>query len=187
MRIVLASASPRRAELLAAAGIEFDVLRVDIDEQWRPDERADQYVTRLANEKAARALLQRPDAVVLGADTTVVIDGRILGKPAGDDEASEMLRLLSGRVHEVLTGVCLKSRERHLSHVDRTKVRFMPMSDEEIAWYVASGEARGKAGAYAVQGLASRFVEEIHGSYTNVVGLPVAAVWRLLKALHLDG
>ena len=183
MRILLASASPRRAALLAAAGFEFDVHPVDLDERWRPGEQPDKYVTRLAEEKAARALVDRPDALALAADTVVLIDGRILGKPAGDADAAEMLRLLSGRVHTVLTVICLQSRDQRASLVDRTSVRFMTLSEQEIAWYVASGEPRDKAGAYAVQGLASRFVEEIHGSYTNVVGLPVAAVYQLLKAL----
>ena len=183
MRIVLASASPRRGELLAAAGFAFDVRPVDIDERWRPGEPPDEYVTRLAGEKAARALVDWPDALALAADTIVLVDGRILGKPATDEEAGQMLRVLSGRMHDVLTGICVKSRARSASLVDRTTVRFMPLSEQEIAWYVASGEPRDKAGAYAVQGLASRFVEEIRGSYTNVVGLPVAAVYRLLKSL----
>jgi septum formation protein len=183
MRILLASASPRRAALMAAAGFEFDVHPVDLDERWRPGEQPDEYVTRLAEEKAARALVDRPGALALAADTVVLVDGRILGKPAGDADAAEMLRLLSGRVHTVLTGICLQSRDQCASLVDRTSVRFMTLSEQEIAWYVASGEPRDKAGAYAVQGLASRFVEEIHGSYTNVVGLPVAAVYQLLKAL----
>jgi septum formation protein len=183
MRIVLASASPRRAALMAAAGFEFDVHPVDIDERPHPGERPDEYVARVAAEKAGRALADRPDAVALGADTVVVIDDRILGKPENDAEAEAMLRLLSGRVHEVLTGVCLRSRERSASLVARTLVRFLPLSEQEIRWYVASAEPRDKAGAYAVQGLASRFVEEIQGSYSNVVGLPVAAVYRLIKGM----
>jgi septum formation protein len=183
MRILLASASPRRAALLAAAGFEFEVHPVNIDERWRPGEEPDEYVARVAGEKAARALADRPEALALGADTVVLIDDRILGKPATDAEAGEMLRLLSGRVHEVLTGISLKSREQSAGLVERTSVRFLPLSEREIGWYVASGEPRDKAGAYAVQGLASRFVEQIQGSYTNVVGLPVAAVYRLLKPL----
>jgi len=181
MHIVLASASPRRAELLAAAGFEFDVRPVDIDERWRPGETPEEYVARLAEEKASRELEALPDALVLAADTIVLVDGRILGKPANDGEAAGMLRILSGRSHDVLTGVCVRSRERRAACVERSNVRFAPLDEQEIAWYVASGEPRDKAGAFAVQGLASRFVEEIRGSYTNVVGLPVAAVYRLLR------
>jgi len=179
--IVLASRSPRRAELLAAAGIPFEVLAADIDETPRAGEAPDAYVERLAIEKARAVLALRPGAVVLGADTTVTIDGLILGKPESAREATGMLQRLSGRVHDVFTGVALASAGGVHSAVDRTRVWFEPMTDEDISWYVASGEPVDRAGAYAIQGLASRFIARIEGSYTNVVGLPVALVSSILS------
>ena len=181
VRLILASASPRRADLLAAAGFAFDVQPVEIDERVLPAELPVVYVARLAIAKAREVARRNSGRPVLGADTAVVVDDRILGKPGNDREAAEMLRMLSGRSHDVLTGValCLDDREAH--EVSRTRVRFLHVSTAEVAWYVASGEPLDKAGGYAVQGLASRFVESIDGSYSNVVGLPVAAVYRLLK------
>ena len=178
--MILASRSPRRAELLAAAGISFEVLAADIDESVRPGEDPAAYVERLAIEKARAVLALRPTATVLGADTTVVIDDLILGKPVDVEEATAMLRRLRGRVHDVFTGVALVCATGVLSAVDRTRVWFAPMTDEDIAWYVASGEPVDRAGAYAIQGLASRFIPRIEGSYTNVVGLPVALVSSIL-------
>ena len=141
---------------------------------------------RLAVVKAETAAEpSRADEVVLGADTTVVIHGGILGKPRDDEDAAVMLRQLSGRTHEVLTGVALRHGRRTVSDVARTEVQFAPLTDDDLAWYVASGEPRDKAGAYGIQGLASRFVESIDGSYTNVVGLPVALVARLVRDLVL--
>ena len=180
--IVLASRSPRRAELLAAAGISFEVLAADIDESVQPGEAAAAYVERLAIEKATAVLALRPEATVLGADTTVVADGLILGKPADELEAAGMLRRLRGRMHDVYTGVALVSAEGVRSAVEHTRVWFAPMTDEDISWYVASGEPVDRAGAYAIQGLASRFIPRIEGSYTNVVGLPVALVSSILMA-----
>jgi len=179
--IVLASRSPRRAELLAAAGIPFEVLAADIDETPREGETPEAYVERLAVEKARAVLGLRPDADVLAADTTVTIDGLILGKPVDEREASEMLQRLRGRVHEVFTGVALVNAAAVQSAVERTRVWFSPMTDEDISWYVASGEPVDRAGAYAIQGLASRFIPRIEGSYSNVVGLPVALVSSILK------
>ncbi|MGE0865760.1 MAG: nucleoside triphosphate pyrophosphatase [Vicinamibacterales bacterium] len=179
--IVLASRSPRRAELLAAAGIPFEVLAADIDETPREGETPEAYVERLAVEKARAVLGLRPDADVLAADTTVTIDGLILGKPVDDREATEMLQRLRGRVHEVFTGVALVNAAAVQSAVERTRVWFSPMTDEDISWYVASGEPVDRAGAYAIQGLASRFIPRIEGSYSNVVGLPVALVSSILK------
>jgi septum formation protein len=194
MRLVLASASPRRAELLQSAGIPFDVFPVDVDERQRPGEQGAAYVLRLAVEKAARAteairlMLESPNddapRVVLGADTAVVVDGEILGKPGDEAEATSMLRRLAGTQHEVLTGISLRCGERELSHAETTTVHFGRLSDEEIAWYVQSGEGWDKAGGYAIQGLASRFVVRIEGSYSNVVGLPVASVYELLRKLE---
>jgi septum formation protein len=179
--LILASASPRRQELLSAAGIAYEAMAVDIDETPKPGERPDDHVRRLARQKAAAALRQRPDAVVLGADTIVVTGESILGKPRDAEDAARMLRSLSGRVHEVLTGVAVTSARDTTVELARTRVWFHTIGDGEIADYVASGEPSDKAGAYAIQGLASKFVERIDGSYSNVVGLPVALVYRLLK------
>jgi septum formation protein len=186
MQLILASASPRRAELLRAAGIPFDVLPVDVDERFYPNEKPEKAVARLAEAKAAAAAAMRPDDIVLGADTTVVIRGQALAKPVDAADAARMLRLLSGRTHEVLTGVCLCYGGRRLVHVEPTRVRMAAMGESEIAWYVATPEPYDKAGAYAVQGLASRFVVGIDGSYSNVVGLPISNVYELLKQLGCD-
>ena len=184
MRLILASASPRRAELLRAAGFDFDTVAVDVDETPREGEAPAAYVRRLAAEKSAAAIHDAPnDVVVLAADTAVVLDGDILGKPRDDREAAVMLRRLSGRRHDVLTGVSLRKGAYEIGRVETTAVHFAPLGDAEIAWYVGSGEGRDKAGAYAVQGLASRFIPRIEGSYSNVVGLPVAAVFELWREL----
>jgi septum formation protein len=185
VRLLLASASPRRAELLRAAGYAFEIGAVDIDERVRRGETTSDYVRRLAEEKSARALQTfdgRFDAI-LAADTAVVVDGEILGKPLDDHDSRRMLRLLSGREHEVLTGVSVRTSTAEVGAVERTAVVFARLSDEDIDWYVASGEGKDKAGGYAIQGLASRFIPRIAGSYSNVVGLPVARVATLLDAL----
>jgi len=181
MTLILASRSPRRSELLAAAGFAFEVLAADIDETPRAGEAPEAYVERLAIEKARAVLAWRPSAVVLGADTTVTIDGLILGKPESERDATDMLRRLSGRRHDVFTGVAVASAAGVQSAVERTRVWFHPMTDEDISWYVASGEPVDRAGGYAIQGLASRFIPRIEGSYTNVVGLPVAVVSSILN------
>ncbi len=186
MEILLASGSPRRAELLAAAGFRFRTFPVDIDERPLDGEDARQYVTRVADAKAREADRRNPGNLVLAADTAVVVGARILGKPADRQEAAEMLRMLSGRAHDVLTGVTVCSAERVVSAVESSRVHFLQLSANEIAWYVTSGEPYDKAGGYAVQGLASRFVDRIEGSYSNVVGLPVATVYRLLKQMSDD-
>jgi septum formation protein len=180
--LILASRSPRRSELLSAAGISFEVLAADIDETPHPNETPSAYVERVAIDKARAVLALGPDARVLGADTTVTIDGEILGKPENDADARRMLRLLSGRVHDVHTGVALVSAGRIRSGIDTTRVWFDAMTDEDISWYVATGEPVDRAGAYAIQGYASRFIPRIEGSYSNVVGLPVALVSSILKA-----
>lgn len=177
MELVLASASPRRAELLRAAGIAFEVIAADVDETPLANEPAADYVQRLAAEKARAVSPRAAGRPVLAADTVVVVDGAILGKPRDQEDARRMLGLLSGRVHSVLTGVALGDDVR----VASTSVEFAPLTAEEIAWYVASGEPGDKAGAYAIQGLASRFVTRIDGSYSNVVGLPVALVYEMLS------
>jgi septum formation protein len=179
--LILASASPRRAELLSAAGIPFEVRPAQVDESLAAGEGPHAYVRRLAVAKAG-AVTRLAGEIVLGADTVVVVDGDVLGKPATATEAAAMLQRLSGRVHEVLTGVALLGGERAAVEVARTAVRFHALSAEEIAWYVATPEPYDKAGGYAVQGLASRFVAALDGSYSNVVGLPVDLVYRLLAA-----
>lgn len=181
--LILASASPRRAELLRAARLAFETRAVDVDETPLPDESPDAHVRRLAEEKARAVHAKRRDAVVLGADTVVVADGKILGKPRDEEEAARMLRMLSGREHEVLTGVAVVGPNSSRTEVASTRVWLSPLTDDEIAWYVATREPMDKAGAYAIQGFASRFIERIEGSYSNVVGLPVALVYRLLNAV----
>jgi len=183
MRLILASASPRRAELLRAAGFTFETVVTDVDEQPRSGESPASYVRRLAAEKSAAALaiVKDPSAVVLGADTTVVVDGDILGKPADDAESAAMLRRLSGRPHEVLTGVSVRRGAFEVGRVETTSVHVARLSAADVEWYVASREGRDKAGAYAIQGLAARFIPRIDGSYSNVVGLPIASFVELLK------
>ena len=185
LRLVLASASPRRADLLRAAGIEFDVVSADIDEAIVQGETAEEYVCRVARQKVEAVGLLAPGKPVLGADTVVVVDATVLGKPVDDADARRMLGLLSGRTHTVMTGVCLVNPaadggQPQLS-VGRTRVELARLSQAEIAWYVDSGEPADKAGGYAIQGFASRFVTRIDGSYSNVVGLPVALVYNLCR------
>jgi septum formation protein len=184
-RLVLASASPRRAEILRAVGWDFEVAPANIDESLRAGETPVAYVERLAREKA-EAAGERLFGLVLGADTVVVIDGEILGKPRDEGEARRMLASLRGRRHEVLTGVALVRAEDSRAVVahERTRVRFAEMSDAEIEWYVATGEPADKAGAYAVQGRAALFVASIEGDYWNVVGLPVRLVYELARSFR---
>ncbi|HTQ53279.1 MAG TPA: Maf family protein [Bryobacteraceae bacterium] len=178
--LVLASASPRRREILKQAGISFVVRQVDVDETPLPAETPRDYVRRLAHAKAVAAAAQ-PGEIVLGADTTVVIHGGILAKPNGASDAVRMLSLLSGQRHEVLTGVCLHTPDVTVEDIAETSVWFAPLTPEQIEAYVATGEPMDKAGAYAIQGLASKFVERIEGCYFNVMGLPVAMVYQHLR------
>ena len=178
-RFVLASASPRRAELLRAAGFDFDIIPGTADETVRLGELADGYVRRVAEAKAATAGSRANGLPVLAADTVVVVDGLILGKPRDQADSRRMLSLLSGRSHVVMTGVSLLTTAVR-TEVACTTVQFAPLSADEIDEYIASGEPDDKAGAYAIQGLAARFVERIDGSYSNVVGLPVALVYQML-------
>lgn len=186
MRLVLASASPRRADLLRSAGFAFETLAVDIDEQRRTGEAPPAYVRRLAAEKSARGLeaLPQPGVVVLGADTAVVLDGQILGKPRDEEDARAMLRRLNGQRHDVMTGVSVRTLADEIGLVETTSVWFARLTPEAIAWYIQTGEGLDKAGAYAIQGLGSRFIPRIEGSYSNVVGLPVAALAALLARLN---
>jgi septum formation protein len=180
--LVLASQSPRRQEILTRAEIPFLVRPAEVDEAPLAHESPEQHVRRLARRKA-EAIAARPGDVVLGADTVVVVDGEILGKPEDRTDAEQMLRKLSGREHLVITGVCLRAPDKTVVEVESTLVRFTVLSEEDIHYYAASGEPLDKAGGYAIQGLASKFIDRIEGCYFNVVGLPVALVYRKLREL----
>lgn len=184
MEIVLASGSPRRAALLRSIGLEFRVVVPDVDESRHPDEEPDQYVERVARLKVAA--VEAPDAVVIGADTTVVHDGRVLGKPSHPAEARATLARLSGDIHAVFTGVAVSSNGETDSMVERSIVRMTVMTDDEINRYVAGGEPIDKAGSYALQGIGAMFVESVEGSPSNVVGLPLHVAARLLRAHGID-
>ncbi len=181
--LVLASRSPRRAEILRQAGIPFVVRPADVDEAPLAHERAQDYVKRVALDKAM-AIAAGPDEIVLGADTTVVVRGEILAKPLDATDAVRMLEALSGRRHQVITGICLKSAGRVVQDRSETSVWFARLSPQDIAEYVASGEPMDKAGAYGIQGLASKFIQRVEGCYFNVVGLPVALLYQRLKELN---
>jgi septum formation protein len=179
--LVLASRSPRRSELLRAAGLEFTIRAMEVDESVQEDELPRDYVLRLAEKKALAVAMQSGE-VVLGADTTVAVGSEILGKPRDEEDARRMLEKLSGRRHEVFTGVCLRSEGRIETRTACTGVWFNILTPDEINAYVLSGEPLDKAGAYAIQGLASKFIPRIDGSYSNVVGLPVDLVYRMLSS-----
>jgi septum formation protein len=186
-RLVLASASPRRRELLSQAGFMFEIHPAHIPEDPRPNEDPIAYVVRVAREKAQAVFdeLNDPAATVLGADTTVTLDNHILGKPEDTADAARMLRLLSGRTHRVITGVAVVTSESAEVAAEVTGVRFLALSDEEIAAYVATGEPMDKAGAYAIQGRAARWIPRIEGCYFNVVGLPIALVSTMLDSCQV--
>ena len=188
-KLILASRSARRAEILRAAGWPFAAVAADIDESPRQGEDAVSYVKRLALSKAQRVAREFTEGLVLGADTTVLVEEEMLGQPLDDDDARRMLKLLSGKWHEVLTGVALLRADEHAQRLvdhETTRVRFARMSEEEIDWYVATGEPRGKAGAYGIQGPAALFVEEIQGDYFNIVGLPVRLVYELIRKMKQE-
>jgi septum formation protein len=181
MGLILASASPRRAELLAQAGFEFQVDPADVDERVEAGERPDGYVERIARAKARAVAARHPaDALILAADTAVIAAGEIFGKPVDAADAARMLSRLSGSVHDVLTGVVVARAGVEAAEVVTTRVHFIDLREDQIAWYIATGEPDGKAGAYAIQGRGARFVDWIEGSWSNVVGLPVATVARML-------
>jgi septum formation protein len=191
LRLVLASASPRRRELLARLGLEPLIRPAHLDETPRPGENPHELVVRLASAKAAASLARgdqpgAPEEVVLAADTEVVLDGQVLGKPRDRDDAARMLRRLAGRTHEVVTGVAVRRGGTARATRVTTEVRFRPLSEAEIAWYVATGEPDGKAGAYGLQGAGAALVERIDGSDTNVIGLPLAETVTLLRQVGLD-
>ncbi|MEP6902715.1 MAG: Maf family protein [Actinomycetota bacterium] len=194
-KLILASGSPRRAEILTSVGWEFTKDSADIDETELLGESPEDYVQRLAREKAATVAQRHTGAIILGADTTVVIDNQIIGKPADLADAKRMLTLLSGNWHEVLTGVAIvevqspKSKAqspKSVVGIQRTRVKFVEMSEEEIEFLACSGEPLDKAGAYAVQAQAALFIEAVEGDYWNVVGLPVSLVYRLMQNLLDD-
>jgi septum formation protein len=180
--LILASASPRRSELLRNAAIPFDVDPAHIREEPLPQEVPLAYAQRLAHDKAVAVFARHPADVILGADTVVVVHQHLLEKPANADDAARMLRLLSGRQHQVITGVSVIARGFERTEAEVTQVYFSKLSDDEIADYVSSGEPMDKAGAYGIQGIASRWIGRIEGCYFNVVGLPVERVYRLLRA-----
>ena len=184
-RIILASSSPRRKELLEQVGLKFEIFSPDIDESVCIGESADHYVQRLAQQKAQAILAQFPDAIVIAADTSLVLDHKIIGKPESKQHAFEIWTALSDRQHDVLSGVCVRSSECDpntiQSMVVRTQVHFRKLSQLDMEQYWATGEPIGKAGAYAIQGYAAQFIQRIEGSYSNVVGLPLYETLQLLK------
>lgn len=184
--LVLASASPRRRELLERIGVPLVVRPVDVDEAVRPGEGAFAYLERVVADKAGAARAAHPDGVLLVADTSVIVDGEVLGKPGNDDEARVMIQRLQGREHEVATRFAI-SAEAEVSETVRTRVWFRPLNAEQIARYVATGEGGDKAGGYGIQGVGAMLVARIDGSYTNVVGLPLAEVVVALEALGWTG
>jgi septum formation protein len=199
MPLVLASASPRRQELLKSAGIEFVVKPANIPEVRRDQETAQAFAERMAREKARAVFAEVKDEYVLGADTVVVVAAAaggatgvppvelVLGKPENEEDAARMLRLLSGRKHQVITGVCLIGTGFEEVRSESTTIQFSALSDADIRDYIATGEPMDKAGAYAIQGAASRWISNIQGDYSNVVGLPVALVLQMLRDHRLGG
>lgn len=183
VRMILASSSPRRQELLQLITNEYEIVTADIDESKEGFTSPQSYVAAMAERKAQRVAANHPEAIVIGADTIVVKD-EILGKPKNKEEARQMLEKLSGQEHEVYTAVCICNADQKIAKTVKTKVRFFPLSAQEIEDYLAKDEYLDKAGAYGIQGAASLFVESITGDYFNIVGFPVASVARMLSALQ---
>lgn len=179
--IILASASPRRSELMTLAGFRFDVICADIDEIVPEKALPQEVVMSLALQKAQAVAKDHRKSAVVGSDTVVALDGKILGKPCSEKEAAEMLRSLSGRIHKVFTGVAIVCGEKVTSFFEETEVEFYPLTDQEILDYVATGEPMDKAGAYGIQGRGAVLVKRINGDYFNVMGLPISKVYRELK------
>lgn len=188
MRLILASSSPRRRELLQSIGIDFEVIPSHVPEQHRPGEAPEEYVARLSRDKAEAISGQHPTRWVIAADTTVLLGDQLLEKPADRADAERMLATIAGRTHVVYSGVTLQNGERVYrdTRVAESEVRMLPLSKEDIEWYVATGEPLDKAGAYAVQGIGAMFIDSIHGSYTNVVGLPLALLFQMLRKAGID-
>jgi septum formation protein len=186
MQIILSSGSPRRRELMSLLGIPFTVAVPDIPEDLLEDETPGRFCSRIARRKAECTSRLHPEAVVIGADTIVVKDGGILGKPADEAQARAFLKALQGDTHDVYTGYAILNGKRSRSRVVRSRVCFTPMSDADISWYIGSGEPMDKAGAYAAQGIGSLFIKAVFGSYTNVIGLPMAQLVNDLRSFGID-
>ncbi len=188
MTLILASSSPRRRELLAGLGLRFDVVTSDVEERLGPGEAVEAYVERLARAKAAAVAARHPQAWIIAADTVVWLDGHILEKPSDRDDAIRMLATIAGREHVVYTGTALQNRARgwDRASVTATRVRMVTIPRDEIEWYVGTGEPMDKAGAYAVQGIGAMFIDSIDGNYTNVVGLPLAPLLRMMREAGID-
>ena len=188
MKFILASASPRRRELLASIGLDFDVIPSSIPEIRGDGESPEEYVARLSREKAAAIAAKHPERWIIAADTTVLLGEELLEKPADPADARRMLAVIAGKTHVVYTGVTLQNLAGgyHDTRVAESEVRMLPLSEREIAWYVGTGEPLDKAGAYAVQGIGAMFIDSVHGSYTNVVGLPLALLYQMLRRAGID-
>lgn len=188
VRFILASASPRRRELLAMIGLEFEVIPSHVPEVREEGEAPEEYVARLSRDKAQALAQQHPAEWVIAADTTVLLGDQLLEKPADAADAARMLATIAGRTHVVYTGVTLQNlgRDYRDTRVAESEVRMLPLSAGEIEWYVATGEPLDKAGAYAVQGIGAMFIDSIHGSYTNVVGLPLATLFQMMRRAGID-
>jgi septum formation protein len=188
MKFILASSSPRRRELLSSIGISFDVIASNVPEKHDIGEAPEEYVARLSRDKAEAIARQHRERWVIAADTTVLLDDELLEKPADAPDAARMLATIAGRTHIVYTGVTLQniSRDYRDTRVAETEVRMLPLSKEEIDWYVSTGEPLDKAGAYAAQGIGGIFVDSIHGSFTNVVGLPLALLFQMMRKAGVD-
>jgi septum formation protein len=188
VKFILASSSPRRRELLASIGLDFDVLPSHVPEVHQEGETPEEYVARLSRDKAGALAKEHPSRWVIAADTTVYLDQQLLEKPLDRADAIRILGTISGKTHVVYTGVTLENSEREYrdTRVAETEVRMLPLEAAEIEWYVETGEPLDKAGAYAAQGIGAMFIESIHGSYTNVVGLPLATLFQMLRRAGID-
>lgn len=185
--LILASGSPRRKEILEKLGYQFKIEKTDADENYPSDMKVSEIAEHLAIVKAKTSLMQNPQDVVIGSDTIVVLDGKVLGKPTNIDDAKNMLKSLSGNTHTVYTGVCVASSYKTESFTVATDVTFSELSDSEIGEYIASGEPMDKAGAYGIQGLGCRFVSSINGDYYSVMGLPANKLYEVLNNFNLEG
>jgi septum formation protein len=188
MKFILASSSPRRRELLASIGLTFDVIPSHVPEVRDEHESPEEYVARLSREKAQAVASRYPNDWIIAADTTVLLGEQLLEKPADDADARRMLATIAGRTHIVYTGVTLQNVSAGWceTRIAESEVRMLPLSSKDIAWYVETGEPLDKAGAYAVQGIGAMFIDSIHGSYTNVVGLPLATLFQMLRKAGID-
>ena len=188
MKFVLASSSPRRRELLSSVGLDFEVIPSHVPEEHQAGEAPEEYVARLSRDKARAIASQQRERWVIAADTTVLLGDQLLEKPTGRDDAIRMLQTIAGQTHIVYSGVTLENASRNYSdtRVAESEVRMLPLSRADIEWYVDTGEPMDKAGAYAVQGVGAMFIDSIHGSYTNVVGLPLALLFQMLRKAGLD-